>query len=76
VREAGYWAGADDLGDEVSSIAVPVMIGEKVIGCINLLWVASASSVEDFARKHLRVLKEAAVRLARNAEEHRISSDL
>jgi IclR family mhp operon transcriptional activator len=75
VREPGYWAGADDLGDEVSSIAVPVMIDAKVIGCINLLWVASASSAEDFARKHLSVLKEAAVRLARSVEEHRVSSD-
>jgi hypothetical protein len=26
VREPGYWAGADDFGDEVSSIAVPVVL--------------------------------------------------
>jgi IclR family transcriptional regulator, mhp operon transcriptional activator len=71
VREPGYWAGADDYGDEVSSIAVPVMIGQKVIACINLLWVTSASSVEDFARKHLGVLQEAAVELARSVEAQR-----
>jgi IclR family mhp operon transcriptional activator len=71
VREPGYWAGVDDFGDEVSSIAVPVMTGLKAIGCINLIWVTSASTVEAFARMHLGVLKEAAVELARSAEAQR-----
>ena len=71
VREPGYWAGADDFGDEVSSIAVPVMTGLKAIGCINLIWVTPASTVEAFARMHLGVLKEAAVELARSAEAQR-----
>jgi IclR family mhp operon transcriptional activator len=75
VREPGYWAGADDFGDEVGSIAVPVMTGPKVIGCINLIWVASTSTVDAFARKHLRVLKEAAVELARSAEAQRAQLD-
>jgi IclR family transcriptional regulator, mhp operon transcriptional activator len=72
VREPGYWAGPDDFGDEVSSFAVPVMTGQKVIGCINLIWVTSAGTVEAFARMHLDVLKEAAVQLARSAEAQRV----
>ncbi len=68
VREPGYWAGADDVGGDVSSIAVPVMVGAQVAACISLLWVAGAGSTEDFARAHLGALREAADRLARGIE--------
>ena len=71
VREAGYWAGADDFGGELSSIAVPVMIGDNVIACISLLWIAGTITVEDFAATHLRPLHEAAALLARGVEEQR-----
>ena len=71
VREPGYWAAADDYGGEVSSIAVPVMLGVQVAACISLLWVTGTSSVEDFAREHLGVLREAAAMLARSIEEQR-----
>ncbi len=68
VREPGYWAGADDVGGDVSSIAVPVMVGAQVAACISLLWVAGAGSTEDFARAHLGALREAAEGLARGIE--------
>jgi IclR family transcriptional regulator, mhp operon transcriptional activator len=71
VREPGYWAGTDDFGADVSSIAVAVMIGEQVAACISLLWVAGTSSVEDFARAHLGALREAAAMLARSIDEQR-----
>ena len=64
-REPGYWAGADDFGGDVSSIAVPLMNGERVIACLNLLWVADAMGTEEFARKHLAALEAAASELAR-----------
>jgi IclR family mhp operon transcriptional activator len=69
VREPGYWAGADDYGGDVSSIAVPVMVGEQVAACISLLWVTGTSSIEDFARAHLGALREAADRLAHSLED-------
>ena len=65
VREPGYWAGADDFGNDVSSIAVPLMHSERVIACLNLLWVSDAMPTEEFARRHLATLKEAADDLAR-----------
>jgi IclR family mhp operon transcriptional activator len=71
VREPGYWAGADDYGGEVCSIAVPVMVGESVAACISLLWVAGVSSVEEFAREHLASLREAATKLAQSLGEQR-----
>lgn len=69
VREPGYWAGADDYGGEVSSIAVPVMVGETVAACISLLWVTGVSTVEEFARENLGSLKKAAAKLTRCLEE-------
>jgi len=71
VREPGYWAAADDYGGDVSSIAVPVVVGVQVAASISLLWVAGTSSVEDFARAHLGALREAAAMLARSIEEQR-----
>lgn len=69
VREPGYWAGADDYGGDVSSIAVPVMVGEQVAACISLLWVTGTGSIEDFARAHLGALRETADRLAHSLED-------
>jgi IclR family transcriptional regulator, mhp operon transcriptional activator len=71
VREPGYWAGADDYGGDVSSIAVPVMIGESIVACISLLWVSGASTVEEFAHANLKPLTEAAAKLARCLEQER-----
>jgi IclR family mhp operon transcriptional activator len=64
VREAGYYAGFDDEGAELSAIAVPVLHGELVIACINLMWIAGTQTVADFARQHLPLLKVAAASLA------------
>ena len=66
VRDPGYWAGADDYGEEVNAIAVPVMIREQVIACINLLWVSGTSSVDAFAARYMPALTEAAAELARS----------
>ena len=71
VREPGYWAGADDYGADLSSIAVPVRIGEGVAACISLLWVAGTITVDDFARAHLGTMREAAAMLAQSIERLR-----
>ena len=39
--------------------------GERVIACLNLLWVSDAMTTEEFACRHLATLKEAADDLAR-----------
>jgi IclR family mhp operon transcriptional activator len=64
VREPGYWAGVDDHGGDVSSIAVPVMVGKAVVACISLLWVAGTHTVEEFAMENLAPLTEAASKLS------------
>jgi IclR family mhp operon transcriptional activator len=69
-REPGYWAGADDFANDVSSIAVPLMHGERVIACLNLLWVSDAMTTEEFARRHLATLRYAADDLAHRVAAH------
>ena len=64
VREPGYYAGFDDEGPEVCSIATPVLQGEHVIACINLMWVMGTQSVPEFARMYLPDLRGAAQRLS------------
>ena len=64
VREPGYYAGFDDEGPEVCAIATPIMRGENVVACINLMWVAGTQTAPEFAITNLQPLKEAAARLA------------
>lgn len=64
VREPGYYAGFDDEGPEVCAIATPIMRGDNVIACMNLMWVAGTQTAPEFARENLQSLKAAAARLA------------
>jgi hypothetical protein len=40
---------------------VPVLVGEEIVGCINLTWVAKVASVRTMADKFLPQLREAAI---------------
>lgn len=64
IREADYWAGAEDFGAEVSAIAVPVKIGDRVIACVNLMWATGTKNAQDFAKQNLDALRTAADDLA------------
>jgi IclR family mhp operon transcriptional activator len=64
VREADYWAGAEDFGAEVSAIAVPIKIDERVIACVNLMWATGTKNARDFAQENLPALRAAADDLA------------
>lgn len=64
VREPGYYAEVDDVGVEVSAIAVPILRGGDVLACVNLMWVAGSEPVSSFAAHALPPLRAAATRLA------------
>ena len=53
----------------VSAIAVPLRDGKQVYGSINILWVRTASSIEDFAAMHLRDLQNAAAEIVAELRE-------
>ena len=46
--------------DGLASIAVPLCDGARVHGSINILWIRTALTVEECARRHLTDLKAAA----------------
>jgi IclR family mhp operon transcriptional activator len=78
-RDLGYgrrdpsWGGHYSLSraqysDQLTAIAVPVMAGGSVLGCINLGWFARLFSQEEMARRHLGDLKHAANAIAAACE--------
>ncbi|WP_298718090.1 DNA-binding transcriptional regulator [uncultured Oceanisphaera sp.] len=58
-RANGYGANHGEWGDEekIGSIAVPIRHGEQVMGCLNLVYIAKAMTIEDAAKRHLGALQ-------------------
>lgn len=82
VRESGYGFRDASFGghfdktrrefdDGRDSIATPILVGDRVIGCVNLTWTARFADVAAIARKHLAALREATDKIARAMNEDR-----
>lgn len=54
-----------DQEEKIASIAVPLRSEQRVIGCLNLVYMASAMTIEQAAEKHLPALQ----RVAKQIEE-------
>jgi IclR family mhp operon transcriptional activator len=52
--------GSPPQDDGLASIAVPLPGRRRVYGSLNILWIRSAFSVEQFAARHLSDLQQAA----------------
>jgi len=70
-RKRGYGTRDPDFGgnydqprsrvdDGRNSIAVPVLVRDEIVGCVNLTWVAKVATVKDIADRFLPDLNEAA----------------
>jgi IclR family mhp operon transcriptional activator len=62
-RDAGFVGGFYDApphDDGLAAIAVPLVDGARVHGSINILFIRTAFSVEEFAARHLGALQAAA----------------
>jgi IclR family transcriptional regulator, mhp operon transcriptional activator len=63
-REASFGGGERPLrssyDDGLQAIAVPIQIESKVIGCVSLVWVRQAATIEEIVEKLLLNLKETA----------------
>ncbi len=57
--------GGWDQEEKIASIAVPLRSEQRVIGCLNLVYMASAMTIEQAAEKHLPALQ----RVAKQIEE-------
>jgi IclR family mhp operon transcriptional activator len=56
----GGFYGTAPQDDGLAAIALPLLDGNRVHGAINILWVKTAYTVEDFANRHLADLQGAA----------------
>jgi IclR family transcriptional regulator, mhp operon transcriptional activator len=54
------FAWGEPWDDGLAAIALPLLDGNRVHGAINILWVKTAYTVEDFAKRHLADLQGAA----------------
>ena len=59
----GYYDGPS-FDDGLAAIAVPLMDRTRVHGSINILWIKTAFTVEDFAARYLADLQAAAAEIA------------
>ena len=55
----GGFYGTAPQDDGLAAIALPLLDGTRVHESINILWVETAYTVEDFAKKHLADLQGA-----------------
>ncbi len=53
-------AWGDPYDDGLAAIALPLLDGRRVHGSINILWVKTAYTIEDFAKRHLADLQAGA----------------
>jgi IclR family mhp operon transcriptional activator len=63
IRDPGFVGGtygALPQDDGLAAIALPLLDGTYVHGAVNILWVKTAFTIEDFANRHLADLQAAA----------------
>lgn len=50
--------------DGLMAIAVPIMLGDQVLGCLNIVWIRRLFKPLDIAKRHLSDLNQAAALIA------------
>jgi IclR family mhp operon transcriptional activator len=58
-----------EYDDGRDSIAAPIVVGDHVLGCVNLTWSTRVADLKSIASKHLGELRDAADRIARAMSE-------
>ncbi|MEG0803142.1 MAG: DNA-binding transcriptional regulator [Citrobacter sp.] len=61
-----------DQEEKIASIAVPIRSEQRVIGCLNLVYMASAMTIEQAAEKHLSALQKVAKQIEEGVESQEI----
>lgn len=62
-RARGYGTRQRELMAKTSSIAVPIHHGERVLGCLNVIWIDSALDFDVATGRYLPLLRQAAARI-------------
>jgi IclR family transcriptional regulator, mhp operon transcriptional activator len=64
VRKRGYGYRYGEPPKESGAIAVPILCGERILGCVNMTFMASTLTPEEAAKKYLVDLRESADAIA------------
>ena len=67
-RALGYGQRYREFPTETGAIAIPIVSNERVLGCINLTFIASVLTPEEAAAKHLGAMSDAAARIAEGVQ--------
>jgi IclR family mhp operon transcriptional activator len=65
IRARGYAVQDREINPKASGIAVPICIGPRVLGCMSLIWISSALTIEDAETRLLPLLTSTAERIAK-----------
>ena len=63
VRERGYGHRHGEPPTESGAIAVPIMLDQRILGCVNLTFMAKVLAPEEAAAKYLVQMRDAASRI-------------
>ncbi len=71
-RQAGYGSNFRDWGEEgrIAAIALPIRSAQRVLGCLNLVYIADAMTIEEAARRYLPAMQRVV-----DIIERRVSND-
>ena len=64
-RQDGYGSNYRDWGEEgrIAAIALPIRHEERVLGCLNLVYIADAMNIEEAARRYLEAMQSVVSRI-------------
>ena len=64
IRARGYAVQDREINPKASGIAVPICVGPRVLGCMSLIWISSALTIEGAETRLLPLLTSTAERIA------------
>ena len=69
VRKKGYGYRYGEPPKESGAIAVPILAGDRILGCVNMTFMAATLTFEEAASKHLSELRECAEAIAHGTQQ-------
>lgn len=62
-RQSGYGFRTDGFNPHTASISLPILIDDRVLACITMIWIASALSFEDAVARNVGAIRRAITRI-------------
>lgn len=59
-RRAGFGSRTEGFNPHTSSISVPIIVNDRVLACITMIWIKSAMRLNEAVQRHLTEMKRAA----------------